>query len=314
MRKIQMLLTLTILALGVSQVFPPAGQIVEAAEPDAVWIMPYNSGPPQGGRFFDAGYVVSENRQHLGVDLTAPAFKTVVSPVDGEVVTNATSKSDIMQAYLVIRESGTGFEHVLGHISSNLLRGDVVSRGKSVGSIRDWGSRSHVHWGVNRKSVAGAMGYTNEGEWGWGRAPAAVSLDQAKNRGWIDPLNPRIAEAVSPARNPPTPTTTTQSGSGATAATIPSTPRNTLPGRSSEPGTQLSGLSVTISWSTVRGATEYDLTVRDMTDKKSLPINRLTRTFHIVKVKPGHTYRWSVKACNAAGCSDASERLYFTAK
>lgn len=311
MRKIQIFLTLTILALGVSQAFPPASQIVDAAEPVAAWIKPYNSGPPQDGRFFDPGYVVSENRQHLGVDLSALPLKAVVSPVDGEVVTNATSNPDIMQAYLVIRESGTNFEHVLGHISSSLVSGDVVFRGKRVGTIRDWGLRSHVHWGVNRKSVAGAMGYTKEGEWGWGRAPAAVSLDQARNRGWIDPLNPRIAEAVSPSRSQSTTTRTTQTGPGATSASIPSTPRNASPGRSSEPGSQLSGSSVTIRWATVRGAVEYDLSVRDLTDKRSFPIDRVSRTYHIVRVKPGHTYRWSVQACNAAGCSDASERLYF---
>ena len=308
-----MFLTLTILALGVSQVFPLAGNIVAAAEPAAVWIRPYNSGPPQGGGFFDPGYVGSEDRQHLGVDLSAPALKTVVSPVDGEVVTNATSTSDIMQAYLVIREKGTSFEHVLGHISSRLAEGDVVSRGKSVGTVRDWGSRSHVHWGVNTKSVAGAMVYTNEGQWGWGRAPSAVSLGQATNRGWVDPLNPRIAGAVSSSQSQPTTTRTTQTVSGANAASMPSTPRNTLPGRASEPGNQLPGSSVTISWSNVRGAAEYDLAVRDMTDKKSVPIDRLTGTFHTVRVKPGHTYRWSVKACNQTGCSTASERLYFTA-
>jgi surface antigen len=65
-----------------------------------------------------------------------------------------------------------------------------------------------------------------------------------------------------------------------TSASLPATPRNTLPGRTNEPGTSLSG----------------------------------SRTFHIVKVRPGHTYRWTVKACNAAGCSEASERLFFSAQ
>ena len=127
--------------------------------------------------------------------------------------------------------------------------------------------------------------------------------------GWANPA-PTSRQAASP-QTRPTQSTTASSSSQSAAASIPSTPRNTLPGRSSEPGTRLSGSSVTISWSSIRGATEYDLSVRDMTDKKSLPIDRLSRTYHIVRVRPGHTYRWSVKACNAAGCSDATERLYF---
>lgn len=130
--------------------------------------------------------------------------------------------------------------------------------------------------------------------------------------GWANPAPVQVQPTERPAR--PVQRRDETDSAQATPGNIPSTPRNTLPGGASEPGTRLPGSSVTISWSSVRGATEYDLSVRDMIDKQSLPVERLSRTYHIVRVKPGHTYRWNVKACNQAGCSTASERLYFTAQ
>lgn len=141
--------------------------------------------PPAGPRpisagFFDPAYARSENVQHLGVDYVAPAGAPVWSPVDGVVIRNRTSASDIMQAYLVIRESN-GTEHVLGHISSPLREGAQVRANGSVGTVRDWGRRSHVHWGRNRLGVIQAIG----GDWGWGRAPITATRAQARDKGWI---------------------------------------------------------------------------------------------------------------------------------
>jgi murein DD-endopeptidase MepM/ murein hydrolase activator NlpD len=279
-----------------------------SAAAQSSWVRPVNASPSAG--YFDPSYTASENRQHLGVDLPAARNTPVRSPIEGTVVLNRTGARDIMQAYLVIRDTGSGHEHVLGHISSALNKGDPVARGQVVGQVRDWGTNSHVHWGINKVSVASAMGFTDEGEWGWGRAPTAVTARQAASRGWIDAWNSG-ASTASPPRGVASPGSNSTSGSPATAG-IPAKPRNTLPGKPDEPGARMTGSSVTINWSTVRGATEYDLSVRDVTDKKSLSIDRVARAFHIVRVKSGHTYRWSVKACNAAGCSEASERLYFT--
>jgi murein DD-endopeptidase MepM/ murein hydrolase activator NlpD len=141
--------------------------------------------PPAGPRpisagFFDPGYAQSENRQHLGVDYTAPAGAAVWSPATGVVVRNRTAAADIMEAYIVIREKN-GTEHVLGHISSALREGVEVKRDGSVGTVRDWGRRSHVHWGINRLGVIQAI----RGDWGWGRAPVTATKAQARERGWV---------------------------------------------------------------------------------------------------------------------------------
>jgi murein DD-endopeptidase MepM/ murein hydrolase activator NlpD len=143
------------------------------------------AGPrPISAGFFDPRYndglAKADWRQHLGTDYTAPAGSPVWSPAAGTVVRNATGASDIMQAYLVIREAN-GTEHVLGHIASPLREGVTVQKDQSVGKIRDWGSRSHVHWGINRLGVIQAI----RGDWGWGRAPFTASRTEAKARGWV---------------------------------------------------------------------------------------------------------------------------------
>lgn len=293
---------IAVLASGISPLSPVGAQ--------TSWVKPVDSRPSAG--YFDRSYVQSQDRQHLGVDLPMPSGTSVKSPVSGIVITNATDHHDIMQAYLVIRDSATNQEHILGHISSDLKRGSKVSEGQTVGFVRDWGRNSHVHWGVNSRSIAAAMGFSNEGEWGWGRAPTAVTTQQAASRGWMDAWNAGVRLSSAPSR--PALSPVEPSPRSAVPAGIPSTPLNTLPGRSSEPGARLPGPRVAITWSSVSGATEYDLSVRDLTDKKSLSIDRLSRTYHSVRVKSGNTYRWSVKACNQAGCSEASDRLYFTAQ
>ena len=283
------------------------------------WVKPYDASPSYG--YFSTAYATSESRQHLGVDIGASAGSKVYSPVDGLVVEDKTAASDIMKAYMVIRDSATGQEHVLGHVTAVAGKNAKVTRGQEVARVRDWGTNSHVHWGVNTVSIAGAMGWFEEGEWGWGRAPVGVTRKQASGHGWVDPWNAGVS-LVSQSSLSSRSTTASPSSSGATsarssgnlAATRPATPTRPLPGRNSDPGNTLPGERITISWGSVKDATEYDLSIRDMTDKKSVSVSRQSSTYYTLRAKSGHTYRWSVQACNEAGCSEASERLYFTVK
>jgi murein DD-endopeptidase MepM/ murein hydrolase activator NlpD len=130
--------------------------------------------------FFDPSYAKTEQRQHLGVDISAKAGADVRSPVDGSVVLNNTGVSDVMQAYLVIKSIDG--EHVLGHISSNLKQNDKVTRNQIVGKVREWPGNSHVHWGINKKGVAQAMA----GTWGWGRAALTAKIKDATDKGWVN--------------------------------------------------------------------------------------------------------------------------------
>lgn len=143
--------------------------------------------------FFDPAYRQEENRQHLGIDLPAPSGTPVVAPVSGTVVFNATSSDrGADTAFLVIRETATGVEHVLGHIRSSIqpdTRAASVTRGQSVGTVAEWGRRSHVHWGLNTQGVPRSVQSGPGGNWGWGRAPSAVAEAQAIQRGWIDPFS-----------------------------------------------------------------------------------------------------------------------------
>ena len=136
--------------------------------------------------FYDPSYAKTQSRQHLGTDLTAPGGRAVYSPVAGKVIVNKTTHPDINEAYMVIKDSATGEEHVLGHIySSGVANKTVYKAGQYLGDVRPWPgqpSRSHVHWGVHGKSVASAVG----GTWGWGRAAVTSTKSQALARGWID--------------------------------------------------------------------------------------------------------------------------------
>lgn len=105
----------------------------------------------------------------------------------------------------------------------------------------------------------------------------------------------------------------TGGGGGGTMAAIPDVPRDLSPGRSSEPGQRLSIASTTLQWAEVRGATRYEVELRDLTAKRDIAVGPLTQRFRIFKMKKGAAYRWRVRACNASGCSAWSQRLFFTA-
>lgn len=158
------------------------------SSPQAPYLRPV-PGDQVSASFFDPTYRVEESRQHLGVDLTAPAGTDVVSPVDGTVVFNRTAGVDASTAFLIIRETATGAEHVLGHINSPIQPGTVaasVTRGQRIGSIADWGRRSHVHWGLNTRGVPRSVQPGPGGDWGWGRAPVGTTRAHARERGWVE--------------------------------------------------------------------------------------------------------------------------------
>ena len=137
--------------------------------------------------FFGKAYADSLGVQHLGLDIDAPIGATVVSPVTGTVIVNRTGRDDINNAYLIIRDSATGQEHVLGHIASDLADESTIECGEPVDTIRDWPSdpgNEHLHWGINQGSILGTF---VRNVWGFGQGPYTASVADAAGRGWIDP-------------------------------------------------------------------------------------------------------------------------------
>lgn len=262
---------------------------------------------------------------HVGSDIAAPCGSPVYPWKSGTVVDAITSSNQAnfnSLGYMVIVDHGsdpTSGRRVYStyfHLKAPpLVSSGRIEPSQQLGEVGETGAAygCHIHFEIRHFSGRFYSGWGNI----YGPGNQNGTPDFLQN--WSDPARYVSSNLLVPAPRPANqqPTTTSGGGTarntsnGGAAVRLPSTPGSTLPGRTSEPGTRLSGSSVTISWSGIRGATEYDLSVRDMTDKKSLPIDRLSRTYHIVRVRPGHTYRWSVKACNAAGCSDATERLYF---
>lgn len=137
-------------------------------------------------------------RQHLGTDFSTAVGATVLAPVKGKVVLiDAAASKDPAKAFLVIKDARTGEEHVIGHISSKLNRGDPVEKGAVIGWVRDQGRATHVHWGFNLGSVESAMkrttkcyrdGTTKDCDWGWGKAPYEATEREVRAQGWRNVL------------------------------------------------------------------------------------------------------------------------------
>jgi hypothetical protein len=77
------------------------------------------------------------------------------------------------------------------------------------------------------------------------------------------------------------------------------------------PGVIVSGNRVTISWSAVSGATEFDFGIRDTTTNQFIVDTQTSGRSYTVPIERGKTYRWNVRACNAAGCSAFTSPLFF---
>ncbi|MBT8146255.1 MAG: fibronectin type III domain-containing protein [Gammaproteobacteria bacterium] len=85
------------------------------------------------------------------------------------------------------------------------------------------------------------------------------------------------------------------------------------PGSTTPPVPAISGLSTTLQWNAIQGATFYKLVLRDLTNSSSVvDLDGLESTsFEVTNLQPGHDFRWNVQACNSSTCSDASVRFYF---
>ncbi len=103
----------------------------------------------------------------------------------------------------------------------------------------------------------------------------------------------------------------TRSSPSESSFSRPSVPRSASPGSSSSPGDVINGSRVTISWSPVPGATEYDFGIRDMTSNQLLVDAQAGINSYTARVEKGRVYRWNVRACNSAGCSAFTTPLYF---
>lgn len=159
-------------------------QLVLAQEESIVLPVPKALGTISAG-YFDDTYLTEEGVQHLGVDIPAPDKSVVVAPVSGTVILNRTNVADPFNAYLIIRSSATGFEHVLAHLKSDIEAPSTVNAGDPIGTIVKAGSGPHLHYGLNQLSVGAAIDVSTG--WGFGRGPASATPMDAGKRGWLAP-------------------------------------------------------------------------------------------------------------------------------
>jgi hypothetical protein len=210
-----------------------------------------------------------------------------------------------MNAYLIIREETTQFEHVLAHISSDLAVGSRVRQGQVIGKIRPWGGNEHVHWGVFRGNMTASF----VDGWGFGRIPINVTREQATAKGWVDPL--AIPSNDSPRPDPRLRSPRPRPPAVPPVASIPAPPRLQGPGlANSTPKEAISG-RVQFSWLPASGATGYELEARDAQTRQLLFGQSTPNTQVSANLPAGRSVEWFARACNPSGCSANSTPLYF---
>ncbi|RNJ61499.1 MAG: hypothetical protein EDM03_15465 [Porphyrobacter sp. IPPAS B-1204] len=249
--------------------------------------------------FYGERYAKEEGVQHVGVDIDAAAGDSVFAPASGTLLTNVTARSDINEAYLIIRQEGTQFQHVVAHISSDLRVGARVRQGDVIGTVRAWSGNEHVHWGVFR----GNMSATFDGVWGFGRVPLNVSKADAMARGWMDPL--ALSQVVQPRPQPRPPGSTPPMA-------IPVPPRLQSPGFPNSTRMEPIRSRVQFSWMPSTGATGYEVEARDAQSKEFLFGQSTSNTRVWTNLPAGRSVEWVARACNPSGCSSDSRPLYFS--
>ncbi|MCB1669948.1 MAG: hypothetical protein R3F41_07865 [Gammaproteobacteria bacterium] len=85
------------------------------------------------------------------------------------------------------------------------------------------------------------------------------------------------------------------------------------PGSSVPPIPVIANLTTALKWDAVEGADYYKLSLRDFTLNKSVFNIEVegTTSFVATGLLLGHSYWWTVSACNSSTCSDSSSRHYF---
>lgn len=144
-----------------------------------------------------------------------------------------------------------------------------------------------------------------------GRDKSRCLMDQRRAKRTPAAPTPRETPAPRATPKPAPKPTPTPSPTPSPALAKPATPRGLSPGSAAAPGAVITGRQVTISWSPVSGATEYDFGIRDTITNQFLVDTQTTQTSYTATVERGRTYRWNVRACNAAGCSAFTAPLHF---
>jgi hypothetical protein len=98
-------------------------------------------------------------------------------------------------------------------------------------------------------------------------------------------------------------------------ATAPATPTGLSPGGSSQPGTTVTTLTPTLTWSASSGATQYTVAVLNVSSGATVFTQTVSTTSVTTStLQNGVTYIWDVGASNSAGSSSPSLGVYFTTR
>ena len=99
-----------------------------------------------------------------------------------------------------------------------------------------------------------------------------------------------------------------------TPSLAPGSPILNSPGGFSSPGPAITNVFPALNWNPAAGATNYGLYVYDLTASMAYSndtVGNLTTVTLPAGLRPGHHYRWDVRASNSGGFSDNSAFFYF---
>ncbi len=144
--------------------------------------------------FDSKNYIENHRSRHTGVDIHSPEQQPVYAIAAGKVV--HVVRSDVpMKLVVIIRHEGwddgtnQSFFAVYGHMLADdfIKKGVTVAAGQRIGEIRQAGTPSHLHFGINTSSkLDDFLKVLSPGkELGWGRTPTDTELRKV---GWVDPI------------------------------------------------------------------------------------------------------------------------------
>ncbi|MBF0108779.1 MAG: DUF1566 domain-containing protein [Magnetococcales bacterium] len=238
-------------------------------------------------------YLDSGRLEHLGLDLSAAAGKVVKSIAPGKVIYSGKMWTEKWADVILVEHwttSAETFTAVYGHLNSSVKKGDEVKAGDQLGTVYNLPSPygSHLHFGVAKDRQTSVPGFSSDNN----------STNGACTQHPGVTINPEtFLQGRSPADVAPT---------NAKLAI----PINLTPGSETSPGSTVGSGQVTLSWSSVTGATYYEVIVKD-TDTGSSQSTTVKTTSYSSNLVPGKKYQWYVSACNGNGCSKHTLGQYF---
>lgn len=121
------------------------------------------------GRCRIGGYCARTNEKsaHSGTDYMTTANNSVRAICDGKVLIARYYSQDLRNSFTILEHTNcAGYGTVVayyGHIVNTVSQGAYVARGQQIGTVAEWGSNTHLHFGMDPLYKTTGWGYPDIG-------------------------------------------------------------------------------------------------------------------------------------------------------